>query len=92
MLQCKGPVKAALSTVCALLALCGGVCVAGSAKAVPHSEPGPLGEGDVIYQVLVDRFENGDSANDDFGDGATRPDDLGFYHGGDWKGLTDRLP
>lgn len=21
-----------------------------------------------------------------------RPDDLGFYHGGDWKGLTERLP
>lgn len=74
MLRCKSLAKAVASSVCALLALCGGVCVAGSAKAVPHSEPGSLGEGDVIYQVLVDRFENGDSANDDFGDGAS-------YHG-----------
>lgn len=74
MLRRKSLTKVVASIVCALLALCGGVCVAGSAKAVPHSEPGPLGEGDVIYQVLVDRFENGDSANDDFGDGAS-------YHG-----------
>lgn len=92
MLRCKSPAKAAVSIVCALLALCGGVCAGASAKAAPLSEPGPLEEGDVIYQVLVDRFENGDSTNDDFGDGATRPDDLGFYHGGDWKGLTERLP
>ena len=80
------------SIACAILALCGGVCAAGSAGAVPFSDPGPLEEGDVIYQVLVDRFENGDPTNDDFGDGATKPDDLGFYHGGDWKGLADRLP
>lgn len=61
-----------------------------SAETVPT--PGPLEEGDVIYQVLVDRFENGDGSNDDFGDGAFDPNDLGFYHGGDWKGLASRLP
>ena len=27
----------------------------------------PLAEGDVIYQVLVDRFSNGDSTNDNLG-------------------------
>ena len=74
MLRCKSLAKALASSACALLALCGGLCVASSARAVPHSEPGSLEEGDVIYQVLVDRFENGDSANDDFGDGAS-------YHG-----------
>lgn len=64
-----------------------------SAQSQPTVEsPGPLTEGDVIYQVLVDRFENGDTSNDDLGDGAYNPDDLGFYHGGDWKGLTSRLP
>lgn len=51
----------------------------------------PLTEGDVIYQVLVDRFADGDVTNNDLGDGAYRPNDLGFYHGGDWKGLREKL-
>lgn len=42
---------------------------------------------EVIYQVLVDRFANGDPNNDwnvDEGD-------LGRYQGGDWRGLKDKL-
>ena len=66
-------------------------CGTASAKGDTSSSPGPLAEGDVIYQVLVDRFSDGDSSNNDLGDGAYRPNDLGFYHGGDWKGLTDKL-
>jgi len=61
------------------------------ASADPTTSPGPLAEGDVIYQVLVDRFEDGDPTNNDQGDGEYDPSDLGFYHGGDWAGLTDRL-
>lgn len=61
----------------------------GAAAVVPS--PGPLAEGDVIYQVLVDRFEDGDPTNNDTGAGEYDPADLGFYHGGDWAGLTDRL-
>ncbi|MDC4233265.1 alpha-amylase family glycosyl hydrolase [Actinomyces sp. B33] len=57
----------------------------------PASSPGPLAEGDVIYQVVVDRFADGDSSNNDTGNGEYDPQDLGFYHGGDWKGLTDKL-
>ncbi|MFL2001592.1 alpha-amylase family glycosyl hydrolase [Microbacterium sp. A1-JK] len=64
---------------------------AAPASADPTTSPGPLAEGDVIYQVLVDRFEDGDPANNDQGDGEYDPSDLGFYHGGDWAGLTDRL-
>lgn len=44
------------------------------------SSPGALAEGDVIYQVLVDRFADGDSANNDSGSGEFNPNDLGFYH------------
>ncbi|KIG16532.1 Maltodextrin glucosidase [Enhygromyxa salina] len=43
---------------------------------------------EVIYQVLVDRFANGDNANDyrvQLGAPAR-------YHGGDWQGLEDQLP
>ncbi len=42
---------------------------------------------EVIYQVLIDRFENGDASNDwnvDLRDPAA-------YHGGDWRGLANRL-
>ncbi len=42
---------------------------------------------EVIYQVLIDRFDNGDPGND-FG---VRSDDLARYQGGDWRGLEDRL-
>jgi glycosidase len=47
-----------------------------------------------IYFVLPDRYANGDPANDRGGVSGTRsvtgydPADIGFYHGGDLKGLT----
>nr|WP_240978102.1 alpha-amylase family glycosyl hydrolase [Knoellia sp. DB2414S] len=62
-----------------------------TATASPAAGPGPLTEGDVIYQVLVDRFSNGSTANDNTGNGEYNPSDLGFYHGGDWTGLTNKL-
>ncbi|KQN06849.1 alpha-amylase family glycosyl hydrolase [Sphingomonas sp. Leaf25] len=57
-----------------------------------------LPEDEVIYFVLPDRFENGDRANDRGGLTGDRlvtgydPTAKGFYHGGDLKGLTARLP
>ena len=54
-------------------------------------------EDEVIYFVLPDRFENGDRGNDRGGlsGGAMAhgfdPTHKGFYHGGDLKGLTERL-
>lgn len=54
-----------------------------------------------FYFVMTDRFANGDPANDrgdwDAADGDARevhgfdPTDKGFYHGGDLRGLIDRL-
>lgn len=43
---------------------------------------------EVIYQVVVDRFADGDWSNNHGRD----PSHLGRYQGGDWKGLQDRLP
>ena len=43
---------------------------------------------EVIYQILVDRFANGDNGNDyrvQLGAPAR-------YHGGDWQGIEDQLP
>ena len=54
-------------------------------------------EDEIIYFVLPDRFENGDPTNDRGGIEGGRlkdgfdPTDFGFYHGGDLKGLTQRL-
>lgn len=42
---------------------------------------------EVIYQVLVDRFANGD-VNNDY---QVRPGALARFQGGDWRGLTDHL-
>ena len=42
---------------------------------------------EVIYQVLVDRFANGD-LNNDYNVNLEAP---ARYHGGDWQGLIDRL-
>jgi len=58
--------------------------------------------GENYYFVMADRFENGSAANDD-GDPAAaldpsaydthgyRPSHKGYYHGGDLKGLLDRI-
>lgn len=43
---------------------------------------------EVIYQLLVDRFANGDAGNDFRVDLTAQ----GRYHGGDWKGVEDQLP
>lgn len=54
-------------------------------------------EDEVIYFMLPDRFENGDPANDRGGYKGDRlktgydPTHKGFYHGGDLKGVIQRL-
>src|ERR1044072_4359452 len=56
-----------------------------------------LPEDEVLYFLLPDRFENGDTANDRGGLKGNRiatgfdPASKGFYHGGDLKGLIKRL-
>jgi alpha-amylase len=42
---------------------------------------------EVIYQVLIDRFADGDTANNF----RVNTSAMGKWHGGDWKGLEDRL-
>jgi neopullulanase len=56
-----------------------------------------LPQDEVIYFVMPDRFQNGDPSNDRGGLSGDRlatgfdPTAMGFYHGGDLKGLTARL-
>jgi glycosidase len=42
---------------------------------------------EVVYQLIVDRFADGD-VNNDFN---TAPGNLGKYQGGDWQGIVDHL-
>lgn len=80
-----------------------GAGMAGSATAsvntvVSDSERlGPVTPHDTIYQILVDRFSDGDPNNNDFSDfdsslvdGTGK--DLKLYQGGDWQGIIDRIP
>lgn len=51
---------------------------------------------EIIYHVMLDRFTNGDSSNDDgepgtLYSGNLDPTQLHYYHGGDLKGVQDRL-
>jgi glycosidase len=52
----------------------------------------PSWRGSVIYFVLLDRFQNGDKSNDDFGKGEYSPTDDDCFQGGDLKGLRRKLP
>jgi glycosidase len=80
------------------ICLLGGALAATSALGCMHFEDGASGEipisthvddwrDQVIYQVLIDRFADGDAGNN-FRVDLTTP---GHWHGGDWKGLEDHL-
>ncbi|HNT28078.1 MAG TPA: alpha-amylase family glycosyl hydrolase, partial [bacterium] len=43
---------------------------------------------EVIYQLITDRFANGDINNDHNAD----PSNLAAWHGGDFQGIIDRIP
>lgn len=43
---------------------------------------------EIIYQVLIDRFADGDAGNNFRVDRTA----LGKWHGGDWRGLEEKLP
>jgi len=48
-------------------------------------------EDQLIYQVVVDRFANGDPTNDVQNGIGPDPRDLRRHQGGDWRGLRERL-
>lgn len=78
-----------------LLAQCSMADPVHSSTSTHYSERTPADE--IIYFVLPDRFENADTTNDTGGisgdklDHGFDPSHKGFYHGGDLKGLTEKL-
>ena len=87
------PVRSAHALVLAL-ALALGLAACGGASDVPHplDEPHQSNAGvdwrdQVIYQIMIDRFADGDP-NNDMGVDPSIP---GHFHGGDWQGVIDHL-
>jgi len=69
-----------------------GACTAASDLTHPGDLPHQANVGldwrdQMIYQIVVDRFANGDP-NNDFN---VEPSVPGRYHGGDWQGIIDHL-
>src|SRR4051794_39067046 len=70
------------------LAACGGAADLEHPTDRPHQANSDVDWRDqVIYQIMVDRFANGDP-NNDFG---VEPSVPGKFHGGDWQGIIDHL-
>ncbi|MEZ0469652.1 alpha-amylase family glycosyl hydrolase [Luteimonas salinilitoris] len=77
---------------CALAAL--GLVLAASAAADEPAGlhvPSPDWRDQVIYFVMIDRFDDGDSGNNDQGAGEYDPADSARYSGGDLRGVARRL-
>ena len=53
--------------------------------------PSPDWRDQVIYMLMIDRFDDGDPANNDQGYGEYDPAQAGHFSGGDFQGVIDRL-
>jgi alpha-amylase len=60
-------------------------------------EPAPVRElpadfrDEVIYQIVTDRFANGDPSNDELEGARKDPSNLARHQGGDWRGIREHL-
>ena len=81
-----------LSRLAALLACA--VLWTAPAQAAPKGMPGAFKDNPIVYFVMTDRFVNGDPTNDhSYGRTreATPKADVATFHGGDLKGITQKL-
>src|SRR5687768_16791387 len=58
----------------------------------PQHVPSPDWRDQVVYFVMLDRFANGDRANDDQGAGEYDATDGAKFSGGDLRGARKRIP
>ncbi len=71
-----------------LATACGSASSTDHPSEMPHQANADIDWRDqVIYQIVVDRFGNGDPNNDI----NVSPSVPGRYHGGDWQGIIDQL-
>jgi glycosidase len=78
----------ACAVLLAIAASCGGASDLEHPADRPHQANADIDWRDqVIYQIIVDRFSDGDP-NNDWG---VEPSVPGKFHGGDWQGIIDHL-
>ena len=65
------------------------VCAAGGEQLL--HVPSPDWRDQVIYMLLLDRFDDGDPTNNDQGYGEYDPNNSGLFNGGDIQGLINRI-
>ncbi|MBL7111527.1 MAG: alpha-amylase [Bacteroidales bacterium] len=53
--------------------------------------PSPEWEDQIIYFIVTDRFMDGDTTNNDQGAGEYKPGDGGYWNGGDFRGITQKI-
>ncbi len=53
--------------------------------------PSPDWREQIIYFLMIDRFNDGDSSNNDQGSGEYNPKNGAYFSGGDLKGVIDKL-
>jgi alpha-amylase len=65
-----------------------------SDRFVPDWRPGGFADNPIVYFVMTDRFANGDPSNDGAYGRKREPTpaaDVGTFHGGDLRGLTEKV-
>ena len=72
------------------------LCAFSAISMIPqHVDAAQSLEGDSIYQIMVDRFYDGDSSNNAKGEAfrntENTQDDFRYMHGGDWQGVIDKI-
>lgn len=89
--------KRVISAVLTLAMVLSATLFAFPVSAAEAPELGPVTSKDVVYQIITDRFYDGDPSNNvpegfdpTLYDGTG--DDLKLYQGGDWAGIIDKIP
>lgn len=58
----------------------------------PASAPGAFADNPIVYFAVTDRFSNGNPSNDNaYGRQKDGLEEIGTFHGGDLKGITNKL-
>jgi C-terminal binding-module, SLH-like, of glucodextranase/Alpha amylase, catalytic domain len=79
----------------AATAFCGSVALASYAVANNQSGlplPSPDWRDQIIYSLMIERFEDGDQSNNDKGFSEYNPVNDAYFNGGDIKGIIRRVP
>lgn len=56
-----------------------------------NGAPSPIWQDQILYSLMIDHFNDGDTSRNDQGFGLYRPQVEGFYSGGDIPGITQKI-